>query len=477
MAFGNIAGRAAYILDLDKSALDTGLPNAERQVKTSSDRMAKSFDQVGTSATGAGTALGGGAGLAGRMGLVGIAAATGVQALQHLSAGLRVTGAEAGTTEGRFRNLGAELAQGDIVGGIVALGKQTTATTKQLTEMADVATESSGRLRLIEASAAAASIGLKDMASQIDAVVAAATRIDTTTFKFDVNAQFGANPAAISGQQTFGLSPLAGARAVGADLRNKSAAEQRAALDRAAPSSIANQINRAALTPGLDDDLKAASVQEAYFRNRVRGVKTESERYGVILGSLKTAHAQRQGVVDQITAANKSVAATAATKAKIAAADRKAAADAAARAAEAERAEDARRLRAGLTLRETKLRNNLAAAELTKKTLEDDKLALRRLIAFDREQERNKRLTLMEREGFRTKKLKDREALAGLTGGKSSVKGGSEFDLQAQQFLRSLTGQAKQFASNVTVVQNFNANTPPFAAARDHRRAAEAAYG
>lgn len=46
-----------------------------------------------------------------------------------------------------------------------------------------------------------------------------------------------------------------------------------------------------------------------------------------------------------------------------------------------------------------------------------------------------------------------------------------------QEFLRQLTGQARAYASNVTVIQNFHSNTPAFAAAREHRRAAEAVYG
>jgi len=474
MAFGNIAGRAAFVLDLDKSALDSGLPQAERQFATSTDRMAKSADGVGGAAGRAGDALGGGVGLAGRMGLVGVAAATGFQALQHLSAGLRVTGAEAGSTEGRFRNLGAEISQGDIVGGILALGKESYATDQQLADMAFTAEDAAGRLDLIEASAAASSIGLNKLAGQIDAVVAAATRLDTTKLAFDPNAQFGANPAAVSGQKSFGIGSLGDARQKAADLRNKNAAERRAELDRRAPSSIVDRVNRASLTGGLDDDLSAATAQEAYFANRLRGVKKGSERYSTILESLRQAHAARQSIVDQMTAAEKSAADKEKAAADKAAADRKRAANEAARAAEAAKAEDARKLRAGLTLREATLRNDLAEAELTEKNVNDDKAALRKLIAFDRAQQKNRQLTQIERQQFRTKEIQDRKALAAL--GQGPQASSDQFGQMAQAFLERLSGQAKAYASNVTVVQHMHANTPPFQAARDARRASEAVF-
>jgi len=477
MAFGNIAGRAAFLLDLDKSALDTGLPAAERQFAASTERMAKSADGVADASGRAGNALGGGGGgigLVGRMGLVGAAVNVAFQGFQHLQAGLKVTGAEAGATEGRFRNLGAELMTGDVVGGIMALRKESYATDQQLAEMALTAEEAAGRLDLIEASAAASSIGLNKLAGQIDAVVAAAQRIDTTKLAFDPNAQFGANPAAVSGQKSFGIGSLGDARQKAADLRNKNAAERRAELDQRAPSSIVDRINRASLTGGLGDDLSAATAQEAYFANRLRGVKKGSARYSTILESLRQAHAARQSIVDQMTAAEKSAADKEKSAAAKAAADRKRAADEAARAAEAAKAEDARKLRAGLTLREATLRNNLAEAELTEKNVNDDKAALRKLIAFDRAQQKNRQLTQIERQQFRTKEIQDRKALAGL--GQGPQASSDQFGQMAQAFLERLSGQAKAYASNVTVVQHMHANTPPFQAARDARRAAEAVF-
>lgn len=60
-----------------------------------------------------------GAGL--RLGAVGFAATAAFQAFSELNQMLRVTGDEAFTTEGRLRNLGAELLSGNIIGGIRAL--------------------------------------------------------------------------------------------------------------------------------------------------------------------------------------------------------------------------------------------------------------------------------------------------------------------------------------------------------------------
>ncbi len=65
--------------------------------------------------------LGGLIAVGSRLGLIGFAATAAFQAVGELQQSLRVTGDEAFTTEGKLRNLGAELLGGNIIGGIKAL--------------------------------------------------------------------------------------------------------------------------------------------------------------------------------------------------------------------------------------------------------------------------------------------------------------------------------------------------------------------
>lgn len=61
---------------------------------------------------------------AGRLGVAGFVATSVFQGLNELQGMLRVTGEEAFTTQGRFRNLGAELMSGNLIGGIKALARE-----------------------------------------------------------------------------------------------------------------------------------------------------------------------------------------------------------------------------------------------------------------------------------------------------------------------------------------------------------------
>lgn len=79
------------------------------------------------------------AGLGRIVGLYGIAAYAGYQAAQELSKALRVEGYEAQTVEGRFRNLGAELLQGNIIGGLQAVLVHTDSVTERLQNLKEEA--------------------------------------------------------------------------------------------------------------------------------------------------------------------------------------------------------------------------------------------------------------------------------------------------------------------------------------------------
>lgn len=111
---------------LDK--YDSGLIKTQvlqKETTHQSERMAQTFRSqfrnVATGQASIGSLLNPRA-LAG-FGLGGLAIGAAFQGLQHLSDGLRVTGEEATTTEGKLRNFGASLATGDVVGGLIALTK------------------------------------------------------------------------------------------------------------------------------------------------------------------------------------------------------------------------------------------------------------------------------------------------------------------------------------------------------------------
>ncbi len=223
MAFANIAGRAGFIIDLDKTAVDTGLPQVEREVQSSMTKAARSTDvltkatrsytsevRAGASArlaelrdikarslvaqatakasddlTGSYTrlsdrqtvmartgrdaarSLGRGPGLAGSLGLIGLGAAAGVQALGAASQALRVSADEAGTTEGRFRNLGAELLQGNIVGGLQAVASGALLTNDQLERMSVLAYNNTDALGAMIAKAESAGGVFAKLAEQL----------------------------------------------------------------------------------------------------------------------------------------------------------------------------------------------------------------------------------------------------------------------------------------------------------------------
>ena len=122
MAFANIAGRAGFELTLDKSQLTRGLKQAETEFDTATRGMAASAGRAGDAI---GTTRGGlgGVGMVGRLGLFTAAAYTGIQAMNALGSALEANGSKAFTVEGRFRNLGASLLQGDLMSGIEALAK------------------------------------------------------------------------------------------------------------------------------------------------------------------------------------------------------------------------------------------------------------------------------------------------------------------------------------------------------------------
>lgn len=178
MAFASIAGRAGFVLELDKSQLDRGLPQAEQQFKRSFDNMertaqrsgvssARNFDDllgsvrnmrgeadqlsrrldtVGTGLDAAGASAGRfGAGLGGvvaKAGLAGFVISSLYQGSQRAQEALKTTGDEAFKTEGRLRNMASALMGGDIVGAGQALFRER----KTIEDFGDVAKLSAEQL-------------------------------------------------------------------------------------------------------------------------------------------------------------------------------------------------------------------------------------------------------------------------------------------------------------------------------------------
>jgi hypothetical protein len=117
-----------------------------------------------------------------------------------------------------------------------------------------------------------------------------------------------------------------------------------------------------------------------------------------------------------------------------------------AKAAVEKRARDREKaLHDAIQLRERHLKNQVARAELTKGTLADDRKALRDLIAFDKDEEHNMRLTASERASFVTKELAARKQLAAL--GKTATSTGA--GAQIREFLQSFMQLQSDYASNV----------------------------
>ena len=107
------------------------------------DALEKEINQIGRSAPQASAGLNG---MGVRLGAIGVAAAVGLQALGEASKALRVTGAEAATTEGRFRNLGAELLSGNVVGGLKAIASGAMLSNDQIERMGVLAYASTDAL-------------------------------------------------------------------------------------------------------------------------------------------------------------------------------------------------------------------------------------------------------------------------------------------------------------------------------------------
>lgn len=428
MAFGNVAGRAGFVLDLDKSALDSGLPAAERQFTQSVNRMtasaqqmtatglyspqqvnlaekyglsdlisqndqleqslARTNEQIGELEAGggrAGTSIGG---VAARAGLAAVAINTLYQGSQRAAEALDVTGAAAVTTEGKVRNLGAALLHGDLVAGFEALAAQP----KTLEDLGLDAFEAANNLDKLKVAS--------------DAFGGSAT----TIYEEALKAAEGVREldAASAGllRTTIGLRDAQGGQILpgagfGALPTGAPIPSFGTPITRRAPSDIEAQRLREAQRAG-DDQAELAVAQEIARRARRRVEIVQRE--GPLLVKRRE---EEQDALDRVDAISDRIAANraAARERRRAEAERlrrEQEAEAERRRAEAERrqAAAARALRERLSTREQNLRNAYEAA-LETPGMRDDQRRFAALRSFFQAEGRDPRLTAGERAGYR----------------------------------------------------------------------------
>jgi hypothetical protein len=375
MAFMNIAGRAGFLLELDKRQLDRGLPQAEQQFDRATAGMA-------ASATRASSAIGdarAGMGLVGRIGLIGIGALATAQNLNTLAQEIDVTGARANTAEGRMRNFASALLQGDLVGGIKAvsggaeafeeLGIQAKDAQAALVPLERLADTMGGKWRKIYDEARLVAETYGEIAKQTQAILNASLGFrDPSGQQILPGAVTGRpGPGGQIGPFTFGI-PAPGA--------------PEPPPPRSLPSQINERLQRARRGEDLQAELAAARDLEQFAQRRLEIVKREGPLMEKRRQELEDARNARDAVEDRI------------------AADERADADRRDAAAKARADEQARALRERLQAREQNLRNAYAAA-LQTPGRRDDATRFGALRAFLFGESRDPRLTAGERADFR----------------------------------------------------------------------------
>lgn len=398
MAFTNIAGRAGFLLELDKSQLTRGLPEAEREFDTatkgmaaSATRSAQSTDAMTQSSDRLGIALGSGstAGLIGRVGLLTFGINAAYQANQHLQTSLKTTGQEAYTTEGKMRNFASSLLSGDLLGGIEALN----AVPKTLDEWGvslDDAQKSYEAFKNIAESDSPFAKLAQQAVDLVDQTRLAAASIDALNFSLRTT-----NTLASGAQIPVGSRPDEGTASPGGVAAEQAA---RAATGgtgdvttgRPPPRPIgpAARLQAAITIAQANGDLEEVLRLQTIQRDRLAKALENSHGNVKRREQLNQSLAQAEAAVIQ-------------TRKQIEA-NAKAARDAAQAAADARAAEAARRLRAGLSAREQQLRNQYEAA-LQTPGQRDDQGRFAALRDFLLGESRDKRLDAGERADFRGK--------------------------------------------------------------------------
>lgn len=426
-------------------------------------------------------------GLARQFSGLGIAAIAGYQAINELQDSLRVTGAEAGTTQGRFRNFGAELLGGNVLGAIKALRTEFTLGDQALeTLSSEVASADFSNLeKLVEF---AEKTGNKKLLAQIQGVqaqVRASSIADQTTaagltegnLQDDLAAAQRVEREAGIGIRVYKQGTAAYTKAyqeyakavqerraiqkqIKEEQKNSADQEAEQARDRAdgVAQAAANKLTIASLTDSLRDDLAAAKDIERLYRERVEATKSGSAARTAALTALSSAHRQVESITSQIENEQQRYRDEQARLAKEAAEEAKRAREEAAAAAKRAREEAEAAYRADLAYEQGKIDIRIKRAKLTERVLEDDKKAQRALIAFLKKQVNNAKLSRDERQQYESelidaqlglrsiiKEQKDRKKKK--TGNKSTSTGAT---LSAEAFFDEAASEFQQYGSNIS---------------------------
>lgn len=428
--------------------------------------------------TGAGVA-----GLARQFTGFGLAAVAGYQALNELQNSLRVTGAEAGTTQGRFRNFGAELLSGNVFGAIKALRTEFTLGAQAMEDLASEVANADlsnleklaqfaqatgnkkllGQLQGVQAQVRASSIqdqqtaaGLTQGNQQDD--LAAAKRIENeAAIGLRV---YKKGTAAYSKAFKDYAAAVADRRAIQDDIKKEQKDAADAELQRAQDKSdgvaqaAANRLTIASLTESLQDDLAAANKIESLYRERVAATLSGTEARTAALNGLASAHAKVESITASIEAEQKRYRDEQARLAKEAAAEAKRQREEAEAEAKRLREEAAAAYRADQDFAQGQIELAIRRAQLTEKNLNDDKKAQRQLIKFLKQKVKDAKLNREERQRAEAELIDAQLGLRALNKqGKDKTKDKKTATvapgLTAQDFFNEAASQFQQYGSNI----------------------------
>lgn len=282
----------------------------------------------------------------------GVAIFAATQAIGELGNALRVEGDEAFTTEGRFRNLGAELLHGNLIGGIRALGREdlslsldhisksadvTSAALREFAVRADDASEATHRTtgvlvaggRGFGVAAEQANLFSDAMAKDAATARSLAAAMDIAAIAVDGVAAAinrAGSEAAAFGERggDFGRG-VGGVEKGNADLFARGAGTSSTDSTNTQATLAATARARAQATKSLQDDLRVAKqVQAAAIKtqkNQKDIVEGRAERARVVAEATAEVARIEQQIADIQARAAKSAAAAAAAAAKRAAAE------------------------------------------------------------------------------------------------------------------------------------------------------------
>ena len=354
---------------------------SKAQTKANQD-LSSSFDVTTTSASRLGLGL--------KAGLVGLGVTAAFQAVNELTDSLRVTGAEATTTEGKFRNLGAELLSGNLIGAIKALRVEPQLAANELERLTQASLAAGNQTELDGLRARAASKGWEQLAGQLRSVSAAvsaitgaraveAQRIQIGTVTVRTGLRGAAAEVAQFGEREgrFGRGPSAVA-----EERSRRASDLPGLRLAIAQKKAEDAKTTALLDEGLANDLKAQQQIERLAKQRLERELKGSENYREQFAVFVREHQNTVGIQNQIESQRAAAAAGQASLASSATAGARRATQ-----------ESASALRQSLSNQEAELRLASDAVGSRGKTA-------RRLIAFLRQESRDARLTTGERLGF-----------------------------------------------------------------------------